>query len=426
MRCRLICVVVWTAGIIGVMLAGASVAGLSAAGEPVNECLRCHAGLADSRLSAPAVAFRDDVHGQRGFTCVECHGGDPAAADKVKAKSPSAGFRGVPRGQGQIQACARCHGDAAVMRTFAPKQRVDQAVEYAASGHGKRLATGDTRVATCASCHGAHGIRAVSDVKSPVYPTNVAATCASCHADAGHMKRPDGSSLPTTQRADYEKSVHFSAMTAQHDLSAPTCNDCHGNHGAMPPGVSAITNVCGTCHAVFSTKFSASPHAPIFEKACVECHGNHAVGKPSDAMIGTEKTALCSTCHADADDPGKIGAGKMRAGIDRLKSEIARASGLIERVKTAGMEVTDQELALGEARGQLIRVRTEIHSFNPALVEPVVQEGLTIVAGVDRAGQGALSELRFRRWGLALSLGVMLIVVLALALKIREVDRRSG
>ena len=144
------------------------------------------------------------------------------------------------------------------MRRFSPRQRVDQAAEYATSVHGKQLATGDVRVPTCASCHGAHGIRLVNDAKSPVFPTNVATTCTACHASQTHMsgyKLANGSPLPTNQLAEYQKSVHYAALTKGNDLSAPTCNDCHGNHGAAPPGVGAVANVCGTCHAVFAQKF---------------------------------------------------------------------------------------------------------------------------------------------------------------------------
>ena len=79
-------------------------------------------------------------------------------------------------------------------------------------------------------------------------------------------KLSDGKPLPTSQLADYQKSVHYAALTRDNDLSAPTCNDCHGNHGAAPPGVGAVTNVCGTCHAVFAEKFATSVHAQIFDK----------------------------------------------------------------------------------------------------------------------------------------------------------------
>ena len=206
-----------------------------------------------SATPAPVRLFADDVHRERGFTCVDCHGGDATATDKARAQGRRA--RAIAAGRRAaaiIATCARCHSDAAFMRRFAPRQRVDQAAEYATSVHGKRLAQGDTNVATCVSCHGAHGIRQVSDAKSPVFPTNVAATCATCHADASHMAgytAADGSPLPTNQRADYQKSVHYAALTKGNDLSAPTCNDCHGNHGAAPPGVGAVANVCGTCHA---------------------------------------------------------------------------------------------------------------------------------------------------------------------------------
>ena len=60
------------------------------------------------------------------------------------------------------------------------------------------------------------------------------------------------------QFADYQKSVHYAALTKGNDLSAPTCNDCHGNHGAAPPGVGSVANVCGTCHAVFAQKFAGA------------------------------------------------------------------------------------------------------------------------------------------------------------------------
>lgn len=390
-----------------------------------NECLVCHVKLSDGRLSAPAQAFSDDVHRQRGQGCADCHGGDPAAEDVAKAKAPSSGFRGVPRGTAQIQVCARCHSDASFMRTFAPRQRVDQAAEYAASTHGKRLAAGDTRVATCASCHGAHGMRPVADTKSPVYAVNVAATCGACHANQAHMKRPDGSTAAFTQLADYQKSVHFTALTKQRDLSAPTCNDCHGNHGAAPPGVEAVPNVCGTCHAVFAEKFTSSPHASILEKACVDCHGNHAITKPSEEMLAATSAGICTPCHEGADDPGRQGADSMHADLERLKAALAQTSAGVARVESAGMEMGDLALALNRARDRLTLARTELHTFNPAAVGAVVREGLDSAGAVDRAVQEADGELAFRRRGLAVSLALVLVVVVALAIKIKQIDRTA-
>jgi predicted CXXCH cytochrome family protein len=397
----------------------------------VNACLTCHTQQTDARLAAPAKLFTGtDIHRERGFACVDCHGGDPAASDKARAHDKARGFKGVPAGQAQIATCARCHSDASLMRQFAPKLRVDQAAEYATSVHGKQLAAGHTDVATCASCHGPHGIRRVSDAKSPVFPTNVAATCATCHADEKHMAPytlPSGKPLPTTQLADYKKSVHYAALTKGNDLSAPTCNDCHGNHGATPPGVGAIANVCGTCHAVMAQKFATSVHKEIFEKGCVECHSNHAVLKPSDAMLGVTGQGICTPCHTaeDKGDKGAAAAETMRTQFEQLRGGIDRSQALLARVKNAGIEVSDQELALREASTKLTLARTEMHGFEPTHVAPIIAEGTKIVTDVDAAGKKGEDELRFRRTGLATSLVAIVLLVVALGLKVRQIERRS-
>jgi predicted CXXCH cytochrome family protein len=409
------------------VIGGAAATARAQAQPRANACLTCHGGLAEARLSAPATLFSgEDIHRNSGFACADCHGGNPETRDAAMAHDRGRGFRGAPRASEQIAVCARCHSDPDLMRRYAPRQRVDQAAEYATSVHGKQLASGDSRVATCASCHGAHGIRVVRDAKSPVFPTNVAATCASCHANAAHMtgyKLPDGKPLPTQQLADYQKSVHYAALTTGGDLSAPTCNDCHGNHGAVPPGVGSVANVCGTCHAVFAQKFATSVHAEIFDKGCVECHSNHAVLKPSDKMLGAGEGTVCATCHSGADDKGAIAATAMRSGLDRLTDALKKSTDVIDRVGNAGIEVSAEELKLADARNHLTLARTEMHAFNPAVVEPVIQSGLTIIGDVDNAGQRAGNELSFRRRGLALSLAAILFFVAALWLKIRQIEK---
>jgi len=48
------------------------------------------------------------------------------------------------------------------------------------------------------------------------------------------------------------------------------------------------------------------------------------------------------------------------------------------------------------------------------------------VADVDRNGQRGVAELSFRRRGLFLSLGAILLVVVGLGLKVRQIDRRHA
>jgi predicted CXXCH cytochrome family protein len=409
------------------LLAAARVAAAQASA-PANTCASCHATLSDARLSAPPSTFaQPDVHRESGFTCADCHGGDRTATEKTKAHDASHGYVGKPAGQSVVATCARCHSDAELMRKYAPRQRVDQAVEYATSVHGKRLASGDQNVATCVSCHGAHGIRRVNDAKSPVFAVNVAGTCAACHASPSHMAGytlPNKQPLPTNQLALYQQSVHYAALTKGNDLSAPTCNDCHGNHGAAPPSVESVVNVCGTCHAVFAQKFAPSVHAQIFDRGCVECHSNHDVRQPSDAMLGTDAKSVCATCHSGADDKGLAAAASMRGDIEKLKAALNKSSAAVSGLVNAGMEMSAQELAIGAARTKLTLARTEMHAFDPARVTPLVAEGLATLASVDSAGQAALAELRFRRRGLAASLAAILLVVVGLALKIRQLERR--
>ena len=59
-------------------------------GQTTNSCLDCHSALPDA-LGVTQEKFSQDVHAQRGLTCVSCHGGDPASDDPDKAMSRKAG-----------------------------------------------------------------------------------------------------------------------------------------------------------------------------------------------------------------------------------------------------------------------------------------------------------------------------------------------
>src|SRR3970282_2498972 len=106
-----------------------------------------------------------------------------------------------------------------------------------------------------------NSIRPPSAPASSGPPLRVARTCGACHADATTMA---GYKIPTDQLAKYTESVHWKTMSAKGDLSAPTCNDCHGNHGAAPPGISWVGNVCSQCHATMGQFFRESRHAQTF------------------------------------------------------------------------------------------------------------------------------------------------------------------
>ena len=227
--------------------------------EPVlfadNSCITCHEQLDDEhkRLTDD---WSESIHASRGVGCVSCHGGDPSQSDAAAAMSKDAGFLGpIPR-ERTPALCASCHSRVDLMRQY--NLATDQFDQYWESRHGQALMEGDTQVATCFDCHGGHRVLQVSDPESGVYPGNEPAMCAGCHADSGVMSTYD---IPTDQYESYQTSVHGMALARQ-DQRAPTCSTCHGKHGAAPPGLQQVANVCGQCHFQYRGLLSARGSSP--------------------------------------------------------------------------------------------------------------------------------------------------------------------
>jgi len=393
---------------------------------PADTCVTCHLQAGDERLTKPTRDFARDVHQAKGLTCAACHGGDPSDAS-MDAMGKAKGFVGVPTHQQIPAVCGKCHSDPQFMKRYDPQLRVDQVAEYKTSVHGRRLDTlKDQKVAVCTSCHTAHTILPASDAQSTVYPLQVARTCARCHADAGYMA---GYGIPTDQYRKYTASVHWTTLNKVGDLSAPTCNDCHGNHGAVPPGVTSVANVCGQCHSVQAGRYEGSAHFAVFRAmnmpGCITCHENHEVRAASDQMLGALAPAVCATCHDPSDAGGKTAA-TMRALLDQLRTAGERAVEILQRAERAGMEVGQAQFDLNGANDDLVTARAAVHSLDAAAVRGPVEEGLKIARSAYQHGVDALSELRFRRNGLTVSLVIILLVIAGIALKIREIERRPG
>jgi len=391
-----------------------------------DKCAACHLDTGDERLAQPAKDFREDIHAAKGFGCVACHGGD-SKAEGMEAMDPKKGYIGKPKIRQIPALCGRCHADAQFMKQYNPSLRVDQLAEYATSVHGRRLAgVGDSKVATCISCHSAHSIRPPSDPKSSVHALKVADTCGRCHADPKYMA---SYKIPTDQLQKYRTSVHWRAMLEKGDLSAPTCNDCHGNHGAAPPGVSWVGNVCGQCHTVQADLFKQSVHAPVFAQmgnpGCATCHGNHDVKETSDGLLGLGDKAACAACHG-AGDAGGRSATAMRAAVDALAGEWDKARGILLKAERAGMEVSQAQFDLNGAKDALVKARAAIHTFRTEAVKKEVEPGLAIGAKAYARGVRAMEELGFRRKGLAVSMVIIVALIGGIIFKIRRLDRRKS
>jgi hypothetical protein len=126
-------------------------------------CGTCHA--------EQALPWSGDVHGRavlsgssaagapRGAACTDCHGAHDMA---------DPGQRGYAAAT--VDECATCHEAAATT--------------YYGSYHGKAARLGSPVAATCAQCHGSHGILPAGDPASTVAAANLVATCGACHAQA--------------------------------------------------------------------------------------------------------------------------------------------------------------------------------------------------------------------------------------------------
>ena len=336
---------------------------------------------------------------------------------------PAKGFVGRPARQQIPQFCARCHADPAYMRRYNPNLPTDQFAKYLTSQHGKRNSAGDPDVAVCTSCHDAHGIRSKKDPASPVFPTNIPGTCAACHTDSTIMDRHG---LPVTQHWDYSQSVHGQALLFRGDRAAPHCASCHGSHEAAKPGTVAVGNVCAQCHSLTRDLFAASPHKAAHDALglpeCEVCHGNHLIKKPTDDMLGTGPDAVCTSCH-EPGSRGYLAAGQMRQAIDRAKAEVADAEAVVTQASRLGMDVSEAEFEVREASTKLTQARTYVHSFSPAAIEPITQEGIQHARAAQAQGQHAIHEFHFRRQGFWVTLAILAVVVVGLVLLIREIER---
>jgi hypothetical protein len=395
-------------------------------------CATCHSSSEKMKSFGSSIPtnqwemLQASVHGRLALNgkehiaqCITCH--DAHGIVHVKNASSPVFPLNV------INTCGKCHSNAEFIRQYSPALPVDQVEKYRTSVHGMLNAKGDVKPAQCASCHGSHDIRSAKDVKSSIYAINLPATCSMCHSDPEYMK---GYGIPTDQFAKFSKSVHGIALLEKHDVSAPACNDCHGNHGAAPPGVESVSMVCGSCHALNADLFSSSPHKKAFDDRhlpeCETCHSNHAIVAATNTLVGITPDATCSRCHSPSQNQKGFAVAKdMRLMIDSLEEIEVRAGKLIEDAEQKGMEISEAKFKLRDARQARLQSRTVIHAFDKEKFHEVADKGLNIATMVQSDAQHAIDEYFFRRWGLGIATIIVSVVAIALYVTIRRIERRQ-
>jgi len=134
-------------------------------------CLACHRDV--------AAAFTASVHGRADKrpgdhpNCLTCHGGD----------SHGIAMPGRLAAAQQVKMCSTCHADAQRMARYGLTP--SPVASYAQSFHGyAAMHFRDQGVATCADCHGVHGVLTSTNASAPTNTRNIVATCSKCHPGA--------------------------------------------------------------------------------------------------------------------------------------------------------------------------------------------------------------------------------------------------
>jgi len=374
-----------------------SLALLAAGAGAQNYCKSCH--------SEQEVEFRQSVHREE-LGCVSCHGGDASTAELPQAHGK--GFRGrITRAQ--IPAfCAECHADREQMRPYGLP--TDQYALYQTSGHGRKFAQGDAKVAICTDCHHSHRVLGRDDPQSPIHRQNVAATCGHCHADPARMA-PYGLSPGVV--ADYEAGVHAQARRQGSAAHLPSCADCHGSHGTAPPGVGDVSKVCMHCHRQTREFFRQSPHfktlAAQGHGECAACHDNHRIAKPGPQLWAS----ACATCHGAGSEALRTAA-QIQELLGQAQADIDRARATIETARQVPLGVEDYQQRLATASTYLMEAGPLSHTLDVAAIEELTRKSRSVAQELETEIGEKMEVFAGRKLVVGLVWLYLLITVLAL------------
>jgi hypothetical protein len=133
--------------------------------------------------------------------------------------------------------------------------------------------------------------------------------------------------------------------------------------------------------------------------------------------------AVCSGCHDAGSAPARTAA-QMAAWIDGLDRALKQSETVLARAEEYGMEVSEAQVRLIDGRENLVKARLALHAIDPAEMKNPIDAGMVVAGETLAAGQAALREKDYRRWGLAVSVLLIGIAILAIRFLIRRIEAR--
>lgn len=324
-------------------------------------CIICHSEIRKD--------YSESIHYKEGIECVSCHGGNENTFDIKRAHSD--GFIGIPDKKKIIKVCASCHSLPQKMKPYGLP--FDQEIMYYTSEHGEAFKKGNEEVAVCTDCHGVHKILPSKAPSSLTNRINLPLMCGRCHSDFNMMRKYKISSDVVLE---YNLSVHAEEMK-RGNSNSPTCEDCHGTHGAVPPGIGDIEKVCGKCHIKTREFYLKSYHSKIWKQLgyleCEGCHSNHYVKRTSHDLWKKK----CAECHSPDSKNYKV-AEEIYILFITAEMEIKKTSELIEILRKIPIYVEDFVSRLEEARSYLIEAEPVSHSLSIEEIKSLLTKSISI------------------------------------------------
>lgn len=269
----------------------------------VADCYLCHSGIAkEHKESIHGLSLTEGIN--EAAQCWNCHGShDIDSVNTIRSKVYPVNL---------AKTCGKCHDDTLMIRKYSLANNQPGRM-YASSVHGKLVMKGDKKSASCKTCHGTHNIKNRIQFGSKIAAVNLPNTCEECHKEITD---------------DYKKSIHWIAVRKGVRM-APTCNDCHSEHGIQSVNAAGNRaesrkiqdNTCLSCHQnlLLSQRYGmegmnvksyqdsyhglASKHGSDKAALCVDCHNVHKILPNTHAESSTNKqnlVATCKKCHPKA------------------------------------------------------------------------------------------------------------------------------
>jgi hypothetical protein len=134
--------------------------------------------------------------------------------------------------------------------------------------------------------------------------------------------------------------------------------------------------------------------------------------------------SVCAGCH-DAGTAPSGTAAQMAGWLDGLDAALKKSDTLLASAEKSGMEVSEAQVRLIDGHENLVKAQLALHSMNPADMQQPVEAGMAIARSTQKAGEFALHEKDRRRLGLAVSVLLIGIVILAIRLLLRRMEGNS-